>query len=432
MDHVQGGYIAMRAGELLSLLIAYKRGLKPAAIRLYLAAHLEAVAQSFTPHQDISLSEIAQRAKLATYTAQKALRELEATGLLTLKEGNLTFCATVTPEAEPYLADLKTSPQRPVPIPRRIMRVLARHGRASELVGALIHLLRCLFINQGNINHTGFIKNAFITRLTGLSDRTIQGARHWMKAMGWIIPKSVTQGVLNRFGGCFSVNLNPPLEDESEALISLQEPSRSAEFAPPPSASLLYTNNQPNYQYVPPQEDPPSFHSGVFAKTMEKPTLTDIQQEDLQVMPRLEALYRQAIDRKWLPDCEASIKNFVAAATRSIQIEGNPVKIFVGLVKKGLWGYITQAQEDKSLKALKNYRENNPEAFTGKSPRLIPIATPEPITSRTGTKAIRPERVIFRAGRSAPALPKQQSNLTPISTVISSILAGITPTNLMG
>lgn len=77
MDRVEGGYIAVRAGELLSLLIAYREGMKPAAIRLYLASHLEAAEQRFTPNRQVTLADLARKANLADYTAQKALRELE-------------------------------------------------------------------------------------------------------------------------------------------------------------------------------------------------------------------------------------------------------------------------------------------------------------------------------------------------------------------
>gem|GEM_PF-7065653 len=36
-------------------------------------------------------------------------------------------------------------------------------------------------------------------------------------------------------------------------------------------------------------------------------------------MPRLVNLYRQAIGAGWIPDCEASLRNFVCAALRAIR-----------------------------------------------------------------------------------------------------------------
>ncbi len=429
MDQVPGGYIAVRAGELLSLLIAYKGGIKPAAVKLYLASHLEAVEQGFNPNHKITLNDLAKRARLADYTAQKALRELEAAGLLTLKERTLTFSPGVTPEAEPYLADLKTSPDRPVPIPRRILRLLASHGKASELIGTLVHLLRCLFINRGSINDTGFIKNELITRLTGLCGRAIQGARNWMKKMGFISARSVSQRVLNRLGSCFSVNLNPNLGTEPGAIIAPQELSRVAEFAPPPAVTLICKNNKPinHYAYAQSKGKECPCKSGVFGVTHKRSTLTDIKPEDLREIPRLEALYRQAVARKWLPDCEASIKNFVGAATRARQVEGNPVKIFVGIVKKGLWHHITQAQEGRGLKDLNRYRAKNPVAFAPASSQGTPAFIPEVITPRTLPQAPRPERALVGKGQIPPL---KESNLTPIGEIVSGLLARMSGSRL--
>ena len=265
----------------------------------------------------------------------KRAGELEAGGLLTLKGGTPLFHHEVTPQATPYLEDLKTSPNRPVPIPRRIMRVLAHHGKASELIGTLVHLLRCLFIKQNSIKNTGFITNGLITRLTGLSGRAIQGARKWMESMGWIFARKVNQRILNRFGRCFSVNLKPPSETRPEEITYQGKPSKVAELAPPPCVTPIYVNNKLKNQYVPLKEKSPIQHSGFFEKTIGRPTLTDIKPEDLKIMPRLEVLYRQAVARKWLPDCEASIKNFVGAATRAVQVEGNPVKNLRGNCEKG-------------------------------------------------------------------------------------------------
>lgn len=430
MDQVPGGYIAIRAGELLSLLVAYREGIKPAAVRLYLASHLEAVEEGFNPNHQITLIDLAKRAKLADYTAQKALRELETAGLLTLKEGTLTFSPGVTPEAEPYLADLKTSPDRPVPIPRRILRLLASHGTASELIGTLAHLLRCLFINQGSINTTGFIKNELITRLTGLCDRAIQGARNWMKKMGFISARNVSQRVLNRLGGCFSVNLNFNLGAKPGVIIAPQEPSRVAEFAPPPAVTHIYKNNKPINHYVEFKGEECSRKSGIFGVTHKHSTLTDIKPEDLREMPRLEALYRQAVARKWLPDCENSIRNFVGAATRSRQVEGNPVKIFVGIVKKGLWHHVTQAQEERGIRNLNCYRAKNPLAFAPASNQGTPAFIPEVVTPRARPEEPRPERIVISKNhpnlKPKPSLA-EKSELTPISELVSGFLSRFLP-----
>jgi hypothetical protein len=429
MGQIQGGYINFRAGEILSLLIAYKEGLRPAAIRLYLAGHLEATEKHFTPTHEITLKTLCERAELAPRTAQEALRELKTGQLLTLENGTLTFCPEITPEAEPYTKELKTSPNRPVPIPRSMIRELAAHSTGSEIVGALAHFMRCLFIKNGEINSVGFVKPSLIGKLTGLGKRAIKSARSWLKDVGFLSDHEADQWAINKFGGCFSVTLTPKFDPALEANNPPQESSKYVKFAPPlERASIFSLNNDLNNQYIQPMEVNPTYKSGVCKQTLQEPTLKDVKLEDLKEMTRLETLYRQAVERNWLQDCEASIINFVGAAARSVTVEGNPVKVFVGLVKKGLWGYITQAQEDTSLKALNRYRAQNPEAFTKQStfrmeepPKQL-ILDPRP---RLPQKECRPERIIFRANAPMPPrpAPKPSQNLTPVSEIITALLA---------
>ena len=158
MDQVEGGYIAVRAGEILGLLVAYREGLSPAAIRLYLAGVLAADRQTLNK-KPIALTKLIDLTGLTFRTAQEAMRELKTTQLMALADGKLTFHSGVIPVAEPYVSDLVTRPKRPVPIPKTILRMLARQANTSNLIGALVHFLRCLFIDKGDINNKGFVKD---------------------------------------------------------------------------------------------------------------------------------------------------------------------------------------------------------------------------------------------------------------------------------
>ena len=173
--------------------------------------------------------------------------------------------------------------------------------------------------------------------------------------------------------------------------------------------------------------------SGVFSKRDKilpkrreilphSPSLKDIQAIDLQDMSRLDELYRQAVEQKWLPDCESSIQNFVGAATRAMQVTGNAVKIFVGIVKRGLWGYITLAQEDASREALNRYLAGNPQGFGGK------LSVPPP-PRPPAVKAVRPERVVFRAGKPVnPTMkPVKSSGMTRLGDLVGEVMGRLCP-----
>lgn len=363
MKEVQGGYIAVRAGEILNLLVAYKGGLRPSSIRLYLAAHLEATEQHFTPTHEITLRNLTKNAGLAYRTGQDALRELKAAGLLTLSEGMITFNPKLTPEALPYLEDLRTSENRPVPIPQSMMRLLAKHIKGSEVIAALAHLMRCLFINRGQINESGFAKNSLIIKLTGLCERAIQGARNWMMRIGILTPKSVAQGIVNRFGKCFSITTSHPQTPAKSEDKGPQIFSTYVENAPPLASSLIYTNNDLNNQYL---EPVPGNKSGICTNAIKKnPSLTDIQPENLRSLSQLEALYQQALERNWFKHSENQALEFVSAAVRAITTPvRDPVRVFVSLVKGRLKSHITQAQERRAQEKMANYRRKHPDAFS--------------------------------------------------------------------
>ena len=426
MKPVKGGYIAARAGEILNLLIAYREGISPAAIRVYLAGWLAADQQRFT-HDPITLDKLTELTGLAHRTAQDAMSALKAADLMTLTEGRLTFNPGVIPAAKPYLPDLKTSPERPVPIPKTILKRLTREGKGSNLIGALVHLLRCLFIDQGDINNEGFVSDELVTRLTGLCERTIRRARNWMKEIGLLVEKSINACVKDIHGRLFSVNLN----GQKASNIPSSEPSKIADLSALPPSCPIYINNKnqcPTRNKVSNQ-----LLSGVFSKLdrilpkrkenlPHSPSLKDIQAIDLQDMSRLDELYRQAVEQKWLPDCESSIQNFVGAATRAMQVTGNAVKIFVGIVKRGLWGYITLAQEDASREALKRYLAGNPQGFGGK---LYVPPPPRP----PAVKAVRPERVVFRAGKpvNPPMKPVKSSGMTRLGDLVGEVMGRLCP-----
>jgi hypothetical protein len=82
---------------------------------------------------------------------------------------------------------------------------------------------------------------------------------------------------------------------------------------------------------------------------MPAPTLSNIRIEDLKDRERLHSLHRQAVAHGWLRDCEADTLNFYAAAARARTVPGgDPVRVFVGIVRRRLWYHITQAQEDEA------------------------------------------------------------------------------------
>jgi hypothetical protein len=79
--------------------------------------------------------------------------------------------------------------------------------------------------------------------------------------------------------------------------------------------------------------------------------------EDLLAYSRTEALYRQAISERWIHESEANLLNWIAAAVRAKTCRArDPVRVFLGIVKRGLWNHITDADEERARRAINRFR----------------------------------------------------------------------------
>ncbi len=226
----------------------------------------------------------------------------------------------------------------------------------------LAHLVRCLWKKGKEIVSKGLVKASWVAKLCGISERAVHSARRWMQEKKFLTVLEVTQHVLNRFGGCFVIALQHEGEGGAakRRVLHNSKCSRAAagkstnEFAPPYKKVLpLRKISTTNQKYNPAKGG----EAGFLSKNSEKPTLKDIKPNDLHRLSRLEELYKQAVAANWLKHSEENLRNFIAAAVRATRVSGDAVRIFVGIVRRGLWHHITQDQEDRAVQALKRYRE---------------------------------------------------------------------------
>jgi hypothetical protein len=102
--------------------------------------------------------------------------------------------------------------------------------------------------------------------------------------------------------------------------------------------------------------------AGVFKREGE-PNLRKILPHDLRSLERMDSLYAQAARCGWIQPSEANALNFLAAAVRAQEVGRDAPRVFVTLVRRGLWHHITQAQEDHARAALVRWRDHHPECF---------------------------------------------------------------------
>src|SRR5262249_50063270 len=138
-----------------------------------------------------------------------ALANLQQAGLLTWADSQLTFPAPqleTNPALATMLAQIPNSHRR-IPVPRRLLRFLARNVSRVLLATILGHLFRCLYYRQGRCRADGFCKASWIADIFSVSPRAVKAARQRLEALGFLQRTDTPQWVRNRYGQKMIINL---------------------------------------------------------------------------------------------------------------------------------------------------------------------------------------------------------------------------------
>lgn len=249
--------------------------------------------------------------------------------------------------------------RRLVPIPRRLIRFLAREGTRALMGTAFGHLLRCLFYKRGECLAEGTCKASWIADAFGMDERRVKAARKALVTMGWLIAKAVPQWTLNRHGAVMRVNLLwRGSSGARETSLPPPELKTASDLPPPNKNKKLSTRSEKPETRV-------GGPAGVQERTESRPELRDVKPNDLSSASRLQELFREAVGRGLVGGCEADRLKFFAAAERAMSVAAkNPCGLFVTLVRRGLWVYIRQVDEDAARRKLGRLYEsvtNQPE-----------------------------------------------------------------------
>lgn len=321
------------------------------------------------------------------------LRALEAAKLIHFCESEITFTETPTLESH-QLKDLlagSRSAARPIPLPRPLLRFLAKSSKASTIKTALAYCARGLSISRrAEITGKGSVKATWIAQALGLSERSVRAARSDLLEFGFITDDEGSfQRKLNRDGAYFTINLSWNGKTDSKRVIH-REGSEGAIKSP--VAERVPVDNSfvadpyfapPGAQncsnFAPPYKDKKTPYGSKDQKTLsaaQKPTgvfknggegkppsIRDVTFDDLKSFGRVEKLFFQAVKTGLIDGTEVSAINFIGAAARALNVQGDSPRVFMGIVRKRLWHHISQADEDRALRALRRYREDDPDRF---------------------------------------------------------------------
>lgn len=363
---VVGGYRLIRVVDLCRAWHSYRTGrIRLLDLRVWFACHELLARRCVLEDGRQARYSLAELHRLVGGVGgehlRNSLKRLSRCELLRWSETALDC----TPSPAPHHAGLETmlllvgSHRRLVPVPRRVLRVLAAAGGRVLIATVLGHLCRCLYFRAGRCRPVGACKASWIAAVFGVDERNVKAARKRLVALGWLTALDCCQWYKNRFGPRVRVNLEWGREPGARA--GARAPSTTS--SPPPRA--LSTSRTP-----PPESDkepPPGYRNQKpacrgpagdrgreAARGRGAPTLANVLAEDLSDTGRLLELFRQAVRAGLVRRSEHDRLQFVAAAEpASAAGVRNPAGLFVHLVRRRLWQYLTLADEEAARRRLK-------------------------------------------------------------------------------
>ena len=249
----KGGYRIITATVLAAAWWDYRHKLiRLVDLRVWFAAHeMDArrcrVGQDFTPK--FNLRELKRLTGLSIKRLKDSLRRLQAARLLNWSEAALGFPESTdglpggdTDDFGAFLGQIP-NPERKVPVPRRILRLLAGGARPALIATVVGHLIRGLYLKSGKCHDRGRVKASWIAEVFGVSLRRVKHARQELIAGGWLIPLNADQWALNKWGAYFRINLDWSRADSTGPIAPKVQtsqvsgplsPESGPESAPPP------------------------------------------------------------------------------------------------------------------------------------------------------------------------------------------------------
>jgi len=361
-----------------------------------------------------------------------SLRRLDALGLLTWSNTTLTFATSPTDlrgleDLAGFFTMYQAIPNhhRRIPVPRQAVRLIAGGLKASVIATMLGHLLRCLYYREQRCVSGGWCKASWIAEVFDFDLRSIKAARKHLVDIGWLRTLHTPQILCNRWGTYTLISLSwtraalehaaadraappssqspPPSEFCTTGLPPLpkedQEPLQELQHqqpAPPADAALAAT---PLQSAAP----TPDGQTGVEQQAKDQttsptlpPTLQHIVPEDLRDTARLLTLFEQAQIQGLIGTSDSARLTFLATAEHACIIgSSNPCGLFAALIRRQLWHYVTDSDEDAASARLKQhlYGRDAP-----RRPAPVPTA-PEPAALSKDAFMVRElHRELARAG----------------------------------
>lgn len=352
----EGGYCLISGTCILAAWWALReRNITIRDLRVWLAsfeftARRDGAQCKFAPRP--THDELAKIAGLSPSQARRSLQQLERTNLLTWSPvGAFPMVPLPADHDELGFIDWVQSVEnqaRPVPVPRRTIRNLARANRKSVFATMFAHLMRCMYYRRGRVVSGGRCKATWAAEVFGIHLRTVKAARRDLERRLWLIRGESSQYALNRWGPAVIINLR------------WRPSARSAKSPPParqnrPQSPPPILDKKLFYRRSKNQEPPIGRCDGVRIRVeSSSPSISRVHPRDLEASERIEALRKQAIQLGLMRDTSCDRLRFHGAAEHArTKATSNPPGLFMWLIRQRKWSFITQEEEDRAVRKIK-------------------------------------------------------------------------------
>jgi len=389
-----GGFRGIPVAQIYSAWLAYRTGLLKGYLdfRVYLALHEieerrlvadRVRAQKGRPRLKLVWERNRVIREVRKFIGGKsdrlvaaAIRRLHSAELVRIEPSGFSF------GGNPELLSMVGLRERRVPVPRHVLRYLAKTSRPCIAATVLGYLLKCVRWRKDECHVIGRCKGTFIAHLFDVDARSVKRARKELRRIGWLIPNAGGSRRLIpnlTWPGLASVGRSGARPD---IVLSPKGASPGTEMSPSTRDQLRSGSKK--------QQALSRSLPGIRRKRVgnSPPQLSNVQPVDLSTVERLEALFEQAATTGLVTRTAADRLRFFAAAARALRLGSrNPCGFFVAIVRRGLWHFISQVDEDRALELLRTERNLAP-GPAKESPTCRASEPPSPPTSGSGVAGL--------------------------------------------